>query len=453
MKLPLAFFSLISVLILLTAAGCGGGDDDDDDDDAQDEEAPDEDEEVSAEDSITDEEAAAQAEEEAEDITSGSDTATIARAVVQVFTLVESGEGYEAVGWGSGTIIDPGGLILTNNHVIDPSIGYDEIGIGVLEETDRPPEPAYFAEVLITDAVEDLAVLQITKDNENNDIDPKDLELNSVALGDPEELEIGDELRVIGYPGIGSDIDADPLSITITVTEGRVSGFINDPELDENRGLIKTDAIISPGNSGGAAFNDDGELIGVPTFFNLNPDEATQTLNGIRPIFLALDQIEAAKSGDIDEEDQQFVCTTCEEEEDPVEGEQIEDIIDQDTSDIAPEFGNFSFSTGVDDAGAAVDSVETVPSGLGTFYVFVDYSGMVDGLSWAWYCYDPNRRDFGSKNPSVLQWSFGESGTIYFTCYTEDASPLPSGEYEIVVVIYPEGVGETPVANTFVTVE
>ncbi|MEX2236287.1 MAG: trypsin-like peptidase domain-containing protein [Dehalococcoidia bacterium] len=445
MKLPIWLLSLVGVLALLGAAACG----DDDDTTAGDDN--DETQEESQGDSMTDEEAAASAEEEAQDIGAGSDTATIARSVVQVFELVESGGGYEAIGWGSGTIIDPGGLILTNNHVIDPSIGYDEIGIGLLEETDRPPEPAYFAEVLVTDADEDLAVLQITRDNENNEVDPKTLDLPTVPLGDPEDLEIGDAIRVIGYPGIGN-LDDDPLNVTITVTEGTVSGFLN--ELDEDRGLIKTDAIISPGNSGGAAFNDDGQLIGVPTFFNLNPDEATQTLNGIRPIFLALDQIERAKAGESDSGDREFVCTTCDEEdseETPVEqGE--EEILDLDNTQFNPSFSNFSFSTGIDADGVALDNVDPVPAGLPQFVTFTDYAGMVDGVTFATYCiHDNTGTDYGF--PEYQTWAFGAEGTIYFFCFTEDGSPLPTGSYSIRVTVTPPGGDETPYGETTVTVQ
>src|SRR4030065_1371770 len=81
-------------------------------------------------------------------------------------------------------------------------------------------------------------------------------DLASSTLGDSDQVEIGDHLRVLGYPGIGGE--------TITFTEGAVSGFTSERAV-EGRAWIKTDATIAGGTSGGMAVNSAGQLIGVPT--------------------------------------------------------------------------------------------------------------------------------------------------------------------------------------------
>lgn len=98
-------------------------------------------------------------------------------------------------------------------------------------------------------------------------------------------LKLGEEIFVIGYPGVvlHHDFLSRKSQLEASVTVGRVSGFkidIND------RKVIQTDAAITWGNSGGPAFNLDGEVIGVATFISttLEGDQAIQGFNFLVPI-------------------------------------------------------------------------------------------------------------------------------------------------------------------------
>jgi serine protease Do len=139
---------------------------------------------------------------------------------------------------GSGVIVDPTGIIVTNNHVI--ANGTD---IKVVLADRREFE----ARVLITDPRTDLAVLKI---------DVPDEELPALTLGDSDALEVGDLVLAIGNPfGVGQ-----------TVTSGIVSALARTKVgVSDYQFFIQTDAAINPGNSGGALVSMSGELIGINT--------------------------------------------------------------------------------------------------------------------------------------------------------------------------------------------
>ncbi len=178
-------------------------------------------------------------------------------AVVQI--LVEGiVEGYIEEWSGSGTIISPDGLILTNAHVAvgDRFYRVEKLIIALTVAEDEPPVPAYLAEVVQADSALDVAVLRITHDLSGQRIDPSDLDLPFVQLGDSDELRLGDPIAILGYPGIGGK--------TITLTSGEVSGFTAEAGYG-NRAFIKTSATIAGGNSGGLATDENHRLIGIPT--------------------------------------------------------------------------------------------------------------------------------------------------------------------------------------------
>ena len=139
---------------------------------------------------------------------------------------------------GSGVIVDPSGLIVTNNHVI--ANGTD---IKVVLADRREFE----ARVLLKDERTDLAVLKIEVPDEA---------LPALSLGDSDGLEVGDLVLAIGNPfGVGQ-----------TVTNGIVSALARTKVgVSDYQFFIQTDAAINPGNSGGALVNMSGELIGINT--------------------------------------------------------------------------------------------------------------------------------------------------------------------------------------------
>ena len=139
---------------------------------------------------------------------------------------------------GSGVIVDPKGLIVTNNHVIK---GGTDIKVVLADKREFP------AKVLLTDERTDLAVLKIEVSDEA---------LPSLTLGDSDALDVGDLVLAIGNPfGVGQ-----------TVTSGIVSALARTRVgVSDYQFFIQTDAAINPGNSGGALVNMAGELVGINT--------------------------------------------------------------------------------------------------------------------------------------------------------------------------------------------
>jgi len=139
-------------------------------------------------------------------------------------------------GAGSGFIIDPSGVIVTNKHVVDHA---DKIVVSLTDGRQLP------ARVLGTDELTDVAVIKIDAP----------APLASVAWGDSRQVEVGDWILVAGNPfGLGGSVTAGIVS-----AEGRDLGsgpFDN---------FLQLDAPINPGNSGGPIFNMDGQVIGVST--------------------------------------------------------------------------------------------------------------------------------------------------------------------------------------------
>jgi serine protease Do len=140
---------------------------------------------------------------------------------------------------GSGFVVDPSGIVITNNHVIAEA---DEITVVFSDKKRRT------AEVLGRDEKTDLAVLKLN-------LEPEDGELPFVKLGDSDASRVGDWVMAIGNPfGLGG-------SVTAGIISAR-SRNINAGPYDD---FIQTDASINRGNSGGPLFNMDGEVIGVNT--------------------------------------------------------------------------------------------------------------------------------------------------------------------------------------------
>jgi len=142
---------------------------------------------------------------------------------------------------GSGVIVDPEGLVLTNQHVIA-----DATEIRVTLSDGRE----YEGRAVGSDPESDLAMLRL----ESEDDEP--LQLESLPYGDSASLRQGDPVLAIGNPfGVGQTVTRGIVSAT-----GRASMGITDYE-----DFIQTDAAINPGNSGGALVNLRGELIGINT--------------------------------------------------------------------------------------------------------------------------------------------------------------------------------------------
>jgi S1-C subfamily serine protease len=176
-------------------------------------------------------------------------------------------------GAGSGSVIDARGYILTNHHVVA-----EEATLFVAvnsSDPNAPPTVTFQAEVVDWDENLDLALLHITAD-ESGEALSQAPNLVTLWRGDSDQIKIGDEITILGFPDVGGE--------TLTLTRGTVAGFHEDGL--NSRGWIKTDAEVSPGNSGGVAINEAGELIGVPTWVSAE-GLTLGRLGVLRPINLA----------------------------------------------------------------------------------------------------------------------------------------------------------------------
>ncbi len=139
---------------------------------------------------------------------------------------------------GSGVIVGPDGVIVTNNHVID---GADGIRVVLSDRREFP------AELVLADSRTDLAVLKIDTGVER---------LPALRFADTRQAQVGDLVLAIGNPfGVGQTVTSGILSATARTDVG-----ISDYSF-----FLQTDAAVNPGNSGGALVNVKGELMGVNT--------------------------------------------------------------------------------------------------------------------------------------------------------------------------------------------
>ncbi|MDX1966728.1 MAG: Do family serine endopeptidase [Planctomycetaceae bacterium] len=139
-------------------------------------------------------------------------------------------------GAGSGFIIDPSGIIMTNNHVVQ---GADEVKVRLHDGRE------FLATDIKTDPRTDVAVLRI-----------KDAgQLQAIKLGDSRAMQVGDWVLAFGSP----------FGLEMTVTQGIISGTSRHRGITDREDFLQTDAAINPGNSGGPLVNLKGEVIGINT--------------------------------------------------------------------------------------------------------------------------------------------------------------------------------------------
>ncbi|MBD0416459.1 DegQ family serine endoprotease [Oryzicola mucosus] len=138
---------------------------------------------------------------------------------------------------GSGVLVDPSGIVVTNNHVIRDA---DQVKVALSDGRE------FESKILLKDETLDLAVLKIESDKP----------FPVIGIGDSDALEVGDLVLAIGNPfGVGQ-----------TTTSGIVSALARTHIGVNDFGFfIQTDAAINPGNSGGALINMGGQLAGINT--------------------------------------------------------------------------------------------------------------------------------------------------------------------------------------------
>ena len=217
-------------------------------------------------------------------------------SVVLVLAVDARGGELEAMAAGSGTIVSADGAVLTNHHVLFDAREdrlYDLFLIARYRGADRDPDitcagvPAHGE--LRPDV--DLAILRCERDLGGQPYWPENWP--GLPLGDSQGIVPGEQLWVLGYPGSGAG--------SIRVSAGLVSGWTGEQGGTASRAFMRTDAAITGGNSGGAAIDRHGRLIGVPTAFRVITAERGEQVTAIgkvgliRPIEAARELFEAAR--------------------------------------------------------------------------------------------------------------------------------------------------------------
>jgi Do/DeqQ family serine protease len=139
---------------------------------------------------------------------------------------------------GSGVIIDPSGLVVTNYHVIE---GASEVKVALSDKRE------FDAEIVLKDEHSDLTILRLKGVNERFPV---------LDFANSDDLQVGDVVLAIG----------DPFGVGQTVTHGIVSALARTQVgISDYQFFIQTDAAINPGNSGGALVDLNGRLVGINT--------------------------------------------------------------------------------------------------------------------------------------------------------------------------------------------
>lgn len=215
----------------------------------------------------------------------GLTAADIARISQSVVYIEAYTEGSNDIGIGSGTIVDPSGIIYTNHHVIE---GADQYLVYVTRDVGELPEPIGFASLVQDFRDVDFAILQIDRDPDGNPIPVGSL--NLPALQDAaRETTLGERIWVFGYPGVGDGY--------LVVTQGSITSVENANLFDQRvPAWYRTDAEISPGNSGGLVVNGLGQFLGIPTMVR-SEERTLGRLGGVLPFIAVETVLTAFESG------------------------------------------------------------------------------------------------------------------------------------------------------------
>lgn len=161
-------------------------------------------------------------------------------------------------GAGSGCVVHPSGFILTNFHVImdDNDDPVQMVDVGFTLDPQRPSQILFKARLVDSDKSRDLALLQIESGYLGQDL-PANFRFPYLEINRNLSPQLADDIQVLGYPAIGSLGSR----TTITYSKGVVAGY----QAMSYGLVIKTDAELNSGSSGGAALDKQFRLIGLPT--------------------------------------------------------------------------------------------------------------------------------------------------------------------------------------------
>lgn len=399
--------------------------------------------------------------------------ASVMGSVVQVVALKKGLLGNMSSVWtGSGTIVDGSGIILTNCHVVNPramgmpSPEADRLAIAITQQSDEPPAITYFAEIVVQSPELDLAVLRISSGLDGRPLTRK-LNLPAVQVGDSDLLELGDQLAIFGYPGIGGE--------TVTYTSGSVSGFGHEKGVADRRAWIKTDATIAGGNSGGTAIDHQGRLVGIPTQAaagaGVTPVDARPVvdtnrdgridqrdtpmaiggfINGLRPVNLARPLLTKAGVRSPSKNSRPAVpgAPAAPKTEAPPKSTATRKAAPapaaprstktpsrpstapaRTPAGAQPTFSDLLFSSRITQDGRPIAPSAILASGGKELYATFEYENMQNGLTWS-QVWASNGQTIVSKEG---QWEDGAKGRKVL--YIAHQAGIPDGEYRVVVTI------------------
>lgn len=323
--------------------------------------------------------------------------------------------------WGSGTVISEDGLVLTNAHVaapqapglafqyFDPATEPDpeHLVVGLSPPDDGPAVDTYRASLVVADGYLDLAVVRIDAMADGSPLPPGQT-FDWIPMGSVDDLSTGDRITVLGYPAVAARGES------LSVTSGEIATFATDPEgrVQDERYEIDTSGRIAGGNSGGAAIDEAGRLIGVPSAST----DGSEYSGRIRPVDLAEPLLEAARSDSPGDYVTPYdVLGTGEEEAEPV--------------------GWGPADASCEDAGA-----EELPAGPQVLTAAADFAGMTEGEDLLFALALPGRAELLERRRDTWRSSDSEGCMTVPWSSTAVRVPegFPPGEYEMRVHAGPQ---------------
>lgn len=166
---------------------------------------------------------------------------TISNPIMEYFYGYRGGQQQQQIGTGSGVIISEDGYIVTNHHVVN---GAQEI------EVTLNNNETFKAKLIGSDSKMDIALLKIETSKP----------LSYAVFSDSDQIKVGEWVLAVG----------NPYNLNSTVTAGIISAKARNLDTNSIQSFIQTDAVVNPGNSGGALVNTRGELIGINTMISSN---------------------------------------------------------------------------------------------------------------------------------------------------------------------------------------
>lgn len=327
----------------------------------------------------------------------------------------------------SGTIVSRDGLILTNAHsvVTSQTCKGQTLIIAMTSTIGEAPVPQYRAEIAQTNVGIDLALLRITRELDGRLVDTQALSLPFVELADSSTVKLDETITVVGYPGIGND--------PVNSIRGTITGFVFEPSsINTGSAWLKSSALIPGTMSGGGVYNQQSQLIGIPTTAPVTSNNGVSTnclsiqdtnhdkivnandycvptgvfINSLRPSNFARPLLRSASLG--------------------LSLRTISSTVSVQQASGVPTFKRLFFASSVNPAGMPSSVISSLPAGSNNLYLFFDYENMTPETVYELRVTTDNVPN-ATFSLSPVRWSGGERGMWYIG---SGGQPWPNGVYE-----------------------